>query len=73
MSEANSGMTLHTLVSKVTVSHMIVILLISACQLAPKSNSHISLLFIARVYKPVYFQCIFTSNLWSNVSRSLLE
>ena len=54
MSKANSGMTLHTLVSQVTVSHMIVILLILTCQLAPKSNSHISLLLL-RVYINQHF------------------
>ena len=41
---------------KVTVSHMIVILLISNCQLAPKSISHISLPFIVHVYKPMSLQ-----------------
>ena len=40
-----------------TVSHVIVILLILTCQLAPKSNSHISQSFVASVYKPVLFQC----------------
>ena len=55
MSEANSGMTLHSLVSQVTVSHAIVILLILTCQLAPKSNSHISQSFVASVYKTAFF------------------
>ena len=40
-----------------TVSHVIVILLILTCQLAPKSNSHISQSFVASVYKPAFFQC----------------
>ena len=64
MSEANSGMTLHSLVSDVTVSHAIVILLTLTCQLAPKSNSHIShnnQSFVASVYKAAFFQCFFTS------------
>ena len=43
---------------KVTVSHVIVILLILTCQLAPKSNSHMSQSFVASVYKPAFFQCI---------------
>ena len=43
--------------SQVTVSHAIVILLILTCQLAPKSNSHISQSFVASVYKPAFFQC----------------
>ena len=73
MSEANSEMTLHRSVSDVTVSHAIVILLTLTCQLAPKSNSHISQSFVARVYKPVFFQCSSSSTLCSNVSRSLLE
>ena len=55
MSEANSEMTLHRSVSDVTVSHAIVILLTLTCQLAPKSNSHISQSFVASVYKPVFF------------------
>ena len=53
-----------------TVSHAIVILLIPTCQLAPKSNSHISHSFVASVYKPVFFQCSIYSTLCSNVSRS---
>ena len=57
MSEANSEMTLHRSVSDVTVSHAIVILLTLTCQLAPKSNSHISQSFVASVYKPAFFQC----------------
>ena len=73
MSEANSEMTLHRSVSDVTVSHAIVILLTLTCQLAPKSNSHISQSFVASVYKPVFFQCSSSSTLRSNVSRSLLE
>ena len=73
MSEANSEMTLHRSVSDVTVSHAIVILLTLTCQLAPKSNSHISQSFVASVYKPVFFQCSSSSTLCSNVSRSLLE
>ena len=40
-----------------TVSHFIVILLILTCQLAAKSNSHISQSFVASVYKPAFFQC----------------
>ena len=55
MSGANSGMTLHSLVSQVTVSHAIVILLILTCQLAPKSNSHISQSFVVSVYKTAFF------------------
>ena len=54
MSEANSEMTLHRSVSDVTVSHAIVILLTLTCQLAPKSNSHISQSFVASVYKPAF-------------------
>ena len=75
MSEANSEMTLHRSVSDVTVSHAIVILLTLTCQLAPKSNSHISQSFVASVYKAAFFQCLFSSSstLCSNVSRSLLE
>ena len=73
MSEANSEMTLHRSVSDVTVSHAIVILLTLTCQLAPKSNSHISQSFVASVYKPAFFQCLFSSTLCSNVSRYLLE
>ena len=61
MSEANSEMTLHRSVSDVTVSHAIVILLTLTCQLAPKSNSHISQSFVASVYKPAF----------SNVHHSL--
>ena len=57
MSEANSEMTLHRSVSDVTVSHAIVILLTLTCQLAPKSNPHISQSFVASVYKPAFFQC----------------
>ena len=57
MSEANSEMTLHRSVSDVTVSHAIVILLTLTCQLAPKSNSHISQSFVASVYKPAFVQC----------------
>ena len=48
--------------SQVTVSHVIVILSILTCQLAPKSNSHISQSFVASVYKPAFFQCIFSSS-----------
>ena len=56
MSKANSRMTIHSLVlSQVTVSHTIVILLILTCQLAPKSNSHISQSFVASVYKTAFF------------------
>ena len=73
MSEANSEMTLHRSVSDVTVSHAIVILLTLTCQLAPKSNSHISQSFVVSVYKAAFFQYLFSSNLCSNVSRSLLE
>ena len=73
MSEANSEMTLHRSVSDVTVSHAIVILLTLTCQLAPKSNSHISQSFVASVYKAAFFQCLFSSIFNSNVSRSLLE
>ena len=47
--------------SQVTVSHAIVILLTLTCQLAPKSNSHISQSFVASVYKPAFFQCLFSS------------
>ena len=54
MSKANSEMTLHRSVSDVTVSHAIVILLTLTCQLAPKSNSHISQSFVASVYKPAF-------------------
>ena len=54
MGEANSEMTLHRSVSDVTVSHAIVILLTLTCQLAPKSNSHISQSFVASVYKPAF-------------------
>ena len=61
MSEANSEMTLHRSVSDVTVSHAIVILLTLTCQLAPKSNSHISQSFVASVYKAAFFQCLFSS------------
>ena len=53
-----------------TVSHAIVILLILTCQLTPKSNSHISHSFVASVYKLQHFQCIFSSNLYSNVTTS---
>ena len=52
MSAPNSGMTIHT---QVTLSHVIVILLILACQLSSKSNSHISHPLL-RLYK---YQCIF--------------
>ena len=67
--------TSHVSSLKVTVSHVIVILLILTCQLAPKSNSHMSQSFVVSVYKPAFFQCIFSSSstLYSNVSRSLLE
>ena len=41
-----------------TVSHAIVILITLTCQLAPKSNSHISQSFVASVYKPASFQCL---------------
>ena len=58
---------------KWTVSHAIVILLTLTCQLAPKSNSHISQSFVASVYKTNIFPCISTSTLCSNVSRYLLE
>ena len=44
-----------------TVSHAIVILLTLTCQLAPKSNSHISQSFVASVYKAAFFQCLFSS------------
>ena len=44
-----------------TGSHAIVILLILTCQLTPKSNSHISHSFVASVYKPAFFQCLFSS------------
>ena len=44
-----------------TVSHAIVILLTLTCQLAPKSNSHISQSFVASVYEPAFFQCLFSS------------
>ena len=49
MSEANSGMTLHSLVSDVTVSHAIVILLNN-----PLSRAILTFLIplIASVYKP---------------------
>ena len=57
MSEANSGMTLHSLVLRCDSSHAIVILITLTCQLAPKSNSHISQSFVASVYKPAFFQC----------------
>ena len=40
-----------------TVSHFNVILSVLICQLAPKSNSHISPSFVASVYKPAFFQC----------------
>ena len=52
MSEANSGMTLHSLVSDVTVSHAIVILLNN-----PLSGAILTFLIplIASVYKPVFF------------------
>ena len=53
MSEANSGMTLHSLVSDVTVSHAIVILLNN-----PLSRAILTFLIplIASVYKPAFFQ-----------------
>ena len=49
--------TSHISSHRVTVSQFIVILLILTCQLAPKSNSHISQSFVASVYKPTFFQC----------------
>ena len=49
MSEANSGMTLHKFSLRCDSSHAIVILLTLTCQLAPKSNSHISQSFVAIV------------------------
>ena len=53
MSEANSGMTLHSLVSDVTVSHAIVILLNN-----PLSRAILTFLIplIASVYKPTFLQ-----------------
>ena len=65
-------MTIHTLAHKLTVSHLSVILSVLLCQLAPKSNSHISQSFVVSVYKPAFFQCIFSSSsyMYSNVSRS---
>ena len=48
-------MTIHTLAHKLTVSHFSVIVSVLICQLAPKSNSHISLPLL-RLYKS---QCIF--------------
>ena len=52
MSEANSGMTLHSLVSDVTVSHAIVILLNN-----PLSRAILTFLSpLLRLYK---YQCIF--------------
>ena len=70
MSEANSGMTLHSLVSDVTVSHAIVILLNN-----PLSRAILTFLIplIASVYKPAFsndIQFKFSSTLCSNVSRS---
>ena len=53
-----------------TVSHAIVILLILTCQLTPKSNSHISHSFVASVYKAAFFQCLFSSSMYSNVTSS---
>ena len=53
-----------------TVSHAIVILLILTCQLTPKSNSHISHSFVASVYKAAFFQCLFSSSMYSNVTTS---
>ena len=44
-----------TLAHKLTVSHFSVILSVHICQLAPKSNSHISLPLL-QLYK---YQCIF--------------
>ena len=69
------GMVSNETNEDVTVSHAIVILLALTCQLAPKSNSHISQSFVASVYKAAFFQCLFSSSstLCSNVSRSLLE
>ena len=50
-------MTIHTLAHKLTVSHFSVILSVLICQLAPKSNSHISQSFVVSVFKPAFFQC----------------
>ena len=44
-------MTIHTLAHKLTVSHFSEILSVLICQLAPKSNSHISQSFVRVVYK----------------------
>ena len=53
-----------------TVSHAIVILLTLTCQLTPKSNSHISLPLLRLYINYSIFQCISTSNLYSNVTTS---
>ena len=69
MSEANSGMTLHSLVSDVTVSHAIVILLNN-----PLSRAILTFLSpLLQVYINLHFPMTFSSTLCSNVSRSLLE
>ena len=53
-----------------TVSHAIVILITLTCQLAPKSNSHISQSFVVSVYKLQHFQC---SSLHSNSVYSTVQ
>ena len=57
MSEANSGMTLHSSVLTSDSFSCNCNSINSTCQLPPKSNSHISQSFVASVYKPVFFQC----------------
>ena len=54
MSEANSGMTLHSLVLRCDSFSCNCNSNNSHCQLAPKSNSHISQSFVASVYKPAF-------------------
>ena len=38
--------------------------------MTPKSNSHISHSFVASVYKAAFFQCLFSSSIYSNVTTS---
>ena len=61
--------------SKPTPHHGQYYYTISSVNCTSKSNSHISHSFVASVYKLQHFQCIFSSssNLYSNVSRYLLE
>ena len=64
-------MTIHRLAHKLTVSYFSVILSVLSCQLAPKSNSHISQSFVVSVYKPAFFPMLFSSILSSILSSTL--